>query len=264
MAVAEPRRSTVVGVQVLVVLAVLAIWELAASRRWIDPFFWSRPSEVVSELRRYLRSGEALRDTSFTVRSMLLGFVLGTLTGSAIGLSLWWSRLGARVVEPLIVAAHAVPKLTFAPLFIIVFGLGMESKVAMVVALTVIATAITAHAGVRAIDQDLVTMVVSLGGSRPQVFRKVIVPATMPWIVSALRLNIGLSLTGAVVGEMIGSRSGLGRMVFHASTVYNVGLIWAGALLLAAIAITMYAVVGWIERRVLGGVLHTSAPPQRR
>lgn len=261
---AEPSTWTVLAVQVLVVGGLLALWELAAEQGWIDEFFWSRPTEVVRELRAYIDTGELWTDTTFTVRSMVLGFCLGTAAGSVAGLSLWWSRLAARVVEPLVVAAHAVPKLAFAPLFIIVFGLGVQSKVAMVVALTVITTTITAHGGVKAIDQDLVTMVQSLGASRAQVFRKVIVPAAMPWIVSALRLNIGLSLTGAVVGEMIGSRAGLGRMVFHASTVYNVGRIWAGALLLAGVAIVMYALVGALERRVLGGVLHSSPVGRRR
>jgi len=259
----EPTRATVAAVQVAVVVGMLALWELAAHQGWVDPFFWSQPTEVARELRRYLSSGDAWTDASFTIRSMLIGFCLGTFSGTAIGLALWWSRLAARVVEPLIVAAHAIPKLAFAPLFVLVFGLGVQSKVAMVIALTVVTAAITAYAGVKAIDQDLVTMVTSLGASRRTVFRKVVVPSTLPWVLSALRLNIGLSLTGAVVGEMIGSRAGLGRMVFNASTVYNVGRVWAGALLLAAVALLMYATIGWIERRVLGGVLH-AAPTGRR
>ncbi len=258
----QPRRSTVFALQVGIVVLLLCAWELAASQDWIDPFFWSQPTEVASEARRYFGSGEVWTDSFFTIRSAVIGFILGTTLGSTLGMSLWWSTLAARVVEPLIVAAHAVPKLAFAPLFVIIFGLGLQSKVAMVIALTLVTTALTAHAGVKAVDPDLITLLDSLGASKAQVFRKVVAPSALPWIASALRINIGLSLTGAIVGEMIGSRQGLGRMVFHAATVYNVGRIWTGAMLLAAIALTMYAAVSWLERRVLRGLLHTQERPR--
>jgi NitT/TauT family transport system permease protein len=258
----QPKRSTVLALQLAIVALLLGLWELAATQEWIDPFFWSQPTEVASEARRYFASGDVWTDSFFTVRSAVIGFIMGTTLGSTLGMSLWWSTLAARVVEPLIVAAHAVPKLAFAPLFVIIFGLGLQSKVAMVIALTLVTTALTAHAGVKAVDPDLITLLDSLGASKVQVFRKVVAPSALPWIASALRINIGLSLTGAIVGEMIGSRQGLGRMVFHAATVYNVGRIWTGAMLLAAIALTMYASVSWLERRVLRGLLHTQERPR--
>ena len=144
------------------------------------------------------------------------------------------------------------------------FGLGITSKVALVTASTFVITALTAHAGIKAIDHDLVTLLFSLGGSRWQVFRKVVVPSTMPWIVSALRLDIGLSLTGAVVGEMIGSKHGLGRMIFEGSALYEVSQVWVGVFTLAALGIVMYVVVGAFERWLLRGILHESEAPTRR
>ncbi|HAS09409.1 MAG TPA: ABC transporter permease [Acidimicrobiaceae bacterium] len=250
---APARRSTVVLLQVVTLGLLIAAWEVAVRVGLIDPFFWSQPSEVVREGRAYIPSAAARADALFTLRSTLIGFVIGNTIGASIGLSLWWSRLGARVVEPLIVSVHAIPKLAFAPLFVIVFGLGTQSKVAMVVALTVVSAALSSHAGTKAVDPDLVALLRSLGASRLQVFRLVVLPSSAPWILAVMRLNIGLALTGAIVGEMVGSREGLGRMIFHAGTVYNVGKVWVGALLLAVLAMGMYATIGWLERRVLGG-----------
>jgi NitT/TauT family transport system permease protein len=253
-----------VAVQVAIVLGLVGLWEVAARRGWIDTFFWSQPSEVVRAARRLVGSGRLLEDTLFTLQSALLGFALGTLVGGTIGLALWWSRFWGQVVEPLIVAAHAVPKLALAPLLVIAFGLGSASKVALVTAATLVVTALTAHAGVKAVDQDLVTMLYSLGASRRQVFRKVVMPSTMPWIVSALRLNIGLGITASVVGEMLGGQHGLGRMIFEGSAVYQVSQVWVGVFTLASIAIAMYVTVGAIERKLLSGVLHGEAPARLR
>ena len=171
--------------------------------------------------------------------------------------------ISTRVVEPLIVAFHAIPELALAPLLVLFFGLGITSKVALVTMSTFVITALTTHAGVKAIDNDLVTLLFSLGGSRGQVFRKVVVPSTMPWIVSALRLGIGLSLTGAVVGEMIGSQHGLGRLIYEGSAVYEVSQVWVGVFTLAFLGIVMYVLVGALERVLLRGMLHGSETPAR-
>jgi NitT/TauT family transport system permease protein len=259
----DERTWVVRAAQVLILLVGLGVWELAARQGWIDEFFWSKPSSVVNKFGDYLDNGRLLHDTAFTVRSAMVGFVAGTLIGAVIGLSLWWSRFAARVVEPFIVAFHAIPKLALAPLFVLVFGLGLSSKIAVVVALTVVTSALSAHAGVKAVDADLLTLMWSLGASRAQVFRKVVVPAAAPWIIAALRINIGLSLTGAIVAEMVASQRGLGRLIVYAGSIYDVSLIWVGAFTLAFVAIAMYALVGFLERALLRGVLHGAEPVAR-
>ena len=159
----------------------------------------------------FFTTGDAWTDISFTFRSTIFGFLLGTTAGSLLGLSFWWSRNYAAIVQPYIICLESIPKLALAPLIILVFGIGLASKVAVATALTLVVSTLTTYAGVKALDPDGEKLFYSLGATRMQVFRKLVVPFCLPWIISVLRVNIGLALTGAIVGEFIASQHGLGR-----------------------------------------------------
>jgi NitT/TauT family transport system permease protein len=258
----EPRPLAPAWVlvgRVAAILGAIAAWELATRLHLLDSFFWSTPSAIWATWLKTVQAGTALQDTLFTFRSTLLGFALGTGLGAAIGLAFWWSRYLARIVEPLLIAFHAMPKLALAPVVVLVFGLDLPSKVAMAVAMTIVVTALTAYAGVKSVDPDLEKLLFTLGASRWQVFTKVIVPWTLPWVISALRLNIGLALSGAVVGEFIGSRQGLGRMIAYAGQTYDIALVWVGVFTLSALALVLYLAVGQVERYLLKGMLHEAS-----
>lgn len=233
---------------------VLVGWEIGVRARWIDPFFWSSPGQIIVTGYIFVTSGSALFDTWFTVQSTLLGFVIGTLAGGCIGLSLWWSRNLAAIVEAYLVLFNAIPKIALAPLLILVFGIGLASKVALASSLTVVVTALAAYSGVREVDPDLVRMMFSLGARRRDIFLKVVVPSSLPWIASSLRINIGLALSGSIVGEFISSRYGLGKMILYAGTTYEMALIWVGIVILSIVALAMLRVVELLERVVLRGM----------
>ena len=246
--------------QIGIVLAIIVLWEIAARRMWIDPFFWSQPSKIADTFSRFVGSGAALSDTLFTLRATILGFILGTLTGALIGLSFWWSRNYAAIARPFLVCVEAIPKLALAPLIVLVFGIGLASKVALSVALTLVVTTLTTYTAVSATDRDAERMLYSLGASRRQVFSKLVIPATLPWIVSCLRVNIGLSLTGAVIGEFISSQQGLGRQILYAGQVFDIALIWVAVSILSTLSIIMYVLVGHLETFLLKGLRHGSQP----
>jgi NitT/TauT family transport system permease protein len=237
----------IVASQLLILVAVIGGWELAARAGWIDAFFWSRPSAVWKTLIIFFTEGDAWTDIGFTFRSTILGFIIGTTAGSLLGLSFWWSRNYAAVAQPYIICFESMPKLALAPLIILVFGLGVTSKVVIAVALTVVVSTLTAYAGVKALDPDGEKLFYSLGASRWQVFRKLVVPFCLPWIISVLRVNIGLALTGAIVGEFISSQHGLGRTIFYAGSTYEIALVWVAVFVLSALAVIMYAAVSWLE-----------------
>ena len=237
-------------------LAVLGLWQGGVALGVIDGFFWSSPSKIAASFAVYLTHGDALTDIGYTFRSTLIGFVLGTGIGSAIGLSFWWSPNYAAVAQPYLVAFESMPKLALAPLIILIFGLGIASKVAIAVALTVVVSCLTTFSGVRAIDQDGERLFYSLGASRWQVFQKYVIPGVLPWVISILRVNIGLALTGAVVGEFISAEHGLGRAILYAGETYDVALVWSGVLLLSALSFAMYIAVSWLERLLVKGVTH--------
>jgi NitT/TauT family transport system permease protein len=239
--------SVIVLVQAGILVACIALWELAAATRIIDPFFWSRPSAIWSTLTIFFTEGDAFVDIVYTFRSTIMGFVIGTLMGSLLGMSMWWSRNYARIVQPYIICLESIPKLALAPLIVLVFGLGLASKVAIATALTLIVTALTAHAGVQSVDKDQERLFYSLGASRRQVFTKLVAPTCVPWIISILRVNIGLALTGSIVGEFVASQHGLGRTILYAGSTYDIALVWVAVLVLSVLSIVMYAGVSWLE-----------------
>jgi NitT/TauT family transport system permease protein len=233
--------------QIGILIAFISLWEVAARSGWISSFFWSQPSAIWKTLQIFFTEGDAWTDISYTFRSTILGFTIGTIAGSLIGLSFWWSRNYAAIVQPYIICFESLPKLALAPLIILVFGLGLTSKVAIATALTVVVSTLTTYAGVKALDPDGEKLFYSLGATRWQVFCKLVVPFCIPWTISVLRVNIGLALTGAIVGEFIASQHGLGRAILYAGQTYDIALVWVAVLVLSTLAIVMYAAVSWLE-----------------
>lgn len=249
-----PHRAGVVAIRVLVLVGLIGGWEVAARTGLIDPFFFSLPSDIWATGVVAVTEGSVLSDTVYTFSSTILGFLLGTLGGVVIGLSFWWSRRYAMVAEPFVIAFEAMPKLALAPIVVLVLGIGISSKIAMATALVIVVQALNAHGGVKAVDRDLTRMLASLGATRWQIFTKVVVPTALPWIVSGLRVTIGLALAGAIVGEYIGSTQGIGRMIQYAGSTYEIALIWVGIAILAVLSMLLYAAVGAIERRFLSSL----------
>jgi NitT/TauT family transport system permease protein len=244
----------IVAVQAGILVGIVALWEVAANYGVIDAFFWSQPSAIFRTLSIFFTSGDAWTDIGFTFRSTILGFLIGTTAGSLLGLSFWWSRNYAGVVQPYIICFESLPKLALAPLVVLVFGIGIASKIAIATALTIVVSTLTTYAGVKAVDPDGERLFYSLGATRLQVFRKLVVPSCLPWTISVLRVNIGLALTGAVVGEFIASQHGLGRAILYAGQTYDIALVWVAVLVLSTLSVIMYVSVSWLERVLRKGV----------
>jgi NitT/TauT family transport system permease protein len=158
---------------------------------------------------------------------------------------------GAAVLRPYLIALNGLPKIALAPLIIVWFGIGLSSKIAIAAIITFIVAVITALQGAKEVDADLVKLLRSLGASRVKTWRTVIVPGAMPWIVAAFRLNVGFALIGAVVGEYIASKEGLGYMIYYAGVLYDLNAVWVGIATLMVVALLMYGAIDLIERRLL-------------
>lgn len=184
-----------------------------------------------------------------TAFEAIVGFLIGSTLGSLVGLLLWLNEPIARTLRPFIVAINGVPKIAFAPLIIIWFGVGIESKIAIAAILTFIVSLITTYNGSLETDPDLLRLLRSLGASRYQAWRKVVVPSSVPWVFSALRLNVGFALIGAVVGEYISSQLGLGYLVYHSGVLYDLNSVWVGIFALMAVALIIDRCVTELNRR---------------
>lgn len=236
--------------QILLIGGFLLLWEVAIRYGWIKVYLYGQPTGVWRELVKGLTTGTLIRDTWVTTQETVLGFLIGGILGSIAGLALWLSPTAAAVLRPLMVALNGLPKISLAPLIIVWFGIGMESKIAVAAIITFIVAMITSFDGSQEIDNDYVRMLKAIGASRFDIFRMVIVPGSLPWIASAFRLNIGFAMIGAVVGEYISAEQGLGYYVYYAGTLYNLNGVWGGIIVLMIVALVLDAIVGWIERRM--------------
>ena len=237
--------------QIAILVVIIGAWEIGVQRGSISGFLFGAPSGVAETGWRLISSGELLEHSAYTLWASVLGFVIGTVAGSLPGLLLWYSPYIARVVEPFLVAINSVPKIAFAPLVILWFGTGIGSKVALSISLTSIVALLAAFQAAKDSDPDIQRMMMSLGASKGQVFRKVIIPSSMPYIIGTFRINIGFALVGTVVGEFISSKYGIGHIIFVASGLYDLNTVWVGIFALMLIGFVLYAGVDVVENRLL-------------
>ena len=246
-----PEAVVRFGLQLLTIAVVLGLWEGGVRLGWISAFLFGSPVGIAQYAVKAILDGSLFYDTWVTVFEATLGFVIGTIAGSLLGLSLWYSPFVARTVEPLVVAFNSVPKIAFAPIIILWFGTGLTSKVALAISLTAIVALIAAYQAAKDADTDLQGLMVTLGANKHQIFYSVIVPSSLPAIVATFRINVGFGLVGAVVGEFISSQRALGHLIFTASSLYDLNTVWLGLFTLMAVGFVLYFVIDWVERRLL-------------
>lgn len=248
------KLRTIRLLRLLVAVLVFAGWEVFTRIGVMDPYFWSSPGAILKTTWTQMTEGKLLSDIAYTSSATILGFIFGTLCGALLGLSFWWSRTYAGVSEPYLIILNAMPKLALAPVLVILLGIGFFSKVALAFSMTVVVSALSAYSGVKSVDPDMEKLMYSLGAKRRQVFTKVVVPWSMPWIISSLRINIALALAGAIVGEFIASRQGVGRMIMYAGTILDINLVWVGVVVLSVLSMLMYWGVVVLEKWLAKGL----------
>jgi NitT/TauT family transport system permease protein len=229
----------------------LIVWHLLTAGQPQRQFIFSSPAQVVSALWRLSCSGELIRNAGVTIFEAVCGFLLGTTVGAAIGLSLWYSRLVARIAQPYITALATVPIFALAPIIIVWFGIGIMSKIMLAFLSTVAVAIVQAYQGSMSVELRYLRLMQVVGASRWQTFKLVVVPSSLIWVINAMKLNIGLALLGAFIGEFISAEEGLGYMIVKASGLYDMATVLVGVLALIVIALVLTAAIARIERSLL-------------
>lgn len=242
--------------RLLIIGIVLFLWQVGVNHKIIDPFLMGAPLGIAAEAWRMIGTGQLLTDTIATVQATVAGFLGGSILGSLCGLLLWYAKRLARILDPFFIALNGLPKIALAPMIIIWFGSGMFSKVALAFIATFVVAVLTAYQGSHQIDQSLVNMMRSLGATKRQIFAKLVIPATMPWIISAFRLNIGFALIAEIGGEFIASDKGLGRLIFVNGNLFNLNAVWVGVFTLMLVAASLYFLITQIEKRLFSWSKH--------
>ena len=248
------HKALVYSLRFLLLAGILGGWEIAVSN-WLDPFFYSKPSLIWDKLVVWFTDGTAQgsiwTQIGVTLQEAVIGFLLGSLVGVVLGILLGRARLLAEVISPYIQALNAVPRIVLAALFVIWFGLGMESKIATAFVLVFFPVFFNAFQGAREVDRNLVNNARILGAGRAQVLWSIVVPSSTSWILASLHTAFGFALIGAIVGEYTGATRGLGLLISTAQGSFDAAGIYAGMLITTVLALLAEVVLGLAERRLL-------------
>ena len=242
------RRRLVLALQIPQLVVFLGWWELSARLGWVDAFIVSSPSRVVHTLVGLQASGELWLHIGTSCLEVVVGFVLGTLLGTLIAIGLWWSELLSRVLDPYLVVLNALPKTALGPVFIVWIGAGTESIIAMTIAISIFVTILNMHVGFLSTDREKIRLMQTLGATRHQILWRLVIPANYATLFNTLRVNVGLSWVGVIMGEFLVSKAGLGYLIVYGSQVFNMDLVMATVLVLAVAAVVMYQLVLWLEK----------------
>jgi NitT/TauT family transport system permease protein len=246
------RRTRLVrAVQLLILLALLGLWEVAGRMRWMDVLIFSYPSKVFRQIGQDAWSGELWPHIGMTVTETVIGFLLGTLVGTLLAVLIWWSPFLSRVLDPYMVVFNSMPKVALGPIFIVLFGGGFTAIVATTLSITVITTTLVVYTSFKETDGNYIKVIRTFGGTKRHILTKVMLPASFPTIVSTLKVNVGLSWVGVIVGEFLVAKVGLGYLIIYGFQVFNFTLVFASLVIIAVVATLMYQMVVYAEHRLV-------------
>src|SRR5690625_2891236 len=237
--------------QIIIFISTFSLWEYASRMHWIDPLIFSSPSRVVSLLWEKFADGSMFLHLQVTLFETVLGFIIGTVSGIIIATVLWSSKRLANILDPYLVILNAMPKVALGPIIIVALGPGYFSIIAMGAIVSVIITTIVVYSAFREVDPNFEKVLKSFGATRWQCFTEAIFPATLPTMISTLKVNVGLSWVGVIVGEFLVSKHGLGYLIIYGFQVFDFTLVMASLILIAICAAIMYKLVEGLERQLI-------------
>jgi NitT/TauT family transport system permease protein len=252
LAIEPPKETGSFGMvlwQAALGLAILFMWQ-GVSGRLVDNFFISNPVDVFRRLAGWTLDGSIFVHLWATLYATSVGFAIGAVIGAVMGIWLGISTFASRLLNPYLNALNALPKVALAPLFVLWFGLGIESKIALAAVLVLFLVFLNTFAGVRQVDQDLIDGARLMRATRLQVITKVIVPSALSWLFAGLRVSVPYALIGAVLGEMIASNRGLGYLVQFSGAQFDTAGVFAVLIVIALLAMALNFVVDIVQNRM--------------
>jgi len=242
-------KNAVTISRIIILTAIFALWEIAANMKWIDPFIMSQPSRIVNTIMNLSKDGSLFLHTGVTIYETIIGFISGTVLGTLVAIVLWWSNFTARVLDPYLVVLNALPKTALGPIILVWIGGTTGSIIVMALLLSIIVTILNVYQSFKSCDEDKIKLLKTFGATKVQILRKVVFPSSIPEIISTLKINVGLSLVGVIVGEFLVSKAGLGYLIIYGGQVFKMDLVMTSVIILAVAAAFMYLSVSWIEKK---------------
>lgn len=237
--------------RILIFLGFLLLWEVSARKGWIDSFIFSSPTAVVRNFIEMSRSQELFTHIGVTVAETLLSFFLVVVLGTGAAVLLWACPRLSRILEPYLVVLNSLPKSALAPLLIVWLGANMRTIVVAGMSVAIFGSIINLYTGFHETDPEKCKLIATLGGTKRDELTKIVLPSSVPLILSVMKVNIGLCLVGVIIGEFIGARQGLGYLIIYSSQTFKLTTVLMSILILCIIAMILYGILNLVEKHCL-------------
>lgn len=244
----KKERRHILTWQIGIIITFVGMWEVLAKAGLINTFLLSSPSAICKLFLTYLKDGSIFIHVAISVWETVLGFAIGTILGIAIAILLWWSPTFERICDPFLVVLNALPKTALAPILIVWAGAGVRGIVVIAITISIIATILSAYNYFSNVEEEKVQMLKSFGATKYQILTKLILPSNIGNIINIIKINIGLSWVGVIVGEFLVSRNGIGYLIVYGGQVFRLDLVMMGVVVLAICALIMYQAVNLLEK----------------
>lgn len=244
------KKMMILCSQLGILIVFLSLWEILAQCGAINTLIMSSPSRILSTIGDLYTSGDLFYHIGITLYETVLGFAIATILGCLIAILLWWSETLRKILDPYIVVLNSLPKIALGPIIIIWFGAGIQSIVVICVLISIIITIISMLNAFRECDNDKILLMKSMGANKFQILTKLILPYSLPQFVSVLKISVGMSWVGSIIGEYLVSSAGLGYLIVYGSQVFKLDLVMASTLILCVLACLMYFAVALLEKYV--------------
>ena len=235
--------------QWVIMVLFLTFWEVGARVGFINAFVFSSPSGVVETIASMAKDGTLWYHTGITLAETFLSFFLILIFGIGIAVLLWWNTKLSKIFEPYLVMLNSLPKSALAPVFIVWLGANMKTIIVAAVSVAVFGSVLTLYHSFAETEEDKLKLILTLGGGKKEILTKVILPGNIPTVISLMKVNLGLSLVGVIIGEFLAAKAGLGYLIIYASQVFKLDIVITSIFLLCVISVLLYHGIARLEKR---------------
>ena len=234
--------------QIIILLVIIFIWEYLSNKNIINAFIYSSPSKIVKTIIDLYKNGNLFNHIWITIYETIISFLLATLLGTFMAILLWYNKFLYKVIDPYLTILNSLPKVALGPIIIILCGANIKSIIIMALLISLIITIANVYSGFVNTDKNMIKLMKSFNASKWQMLRYLVIPYNYPVIINSLKINVGMSLVGVIMGEFLVSKSGIGYLINYGSQVFNLNLVFAGIIILLIVSYLMYLIVLYIEK----------------
>lgn len=244
------RKIYVKWIRIIIFIAFFLLWELSARIGLLDPFIFSSPGRILKSFYSMTLNGSIFYHTGITIFETLLSFFLVTLFGILLAVLLWMNKSLSDILEPYLVVLNSLPKTALAPVLIVWLGNNMKTIIVTAVSVAVFGTILTMYTGFQSVDPEKIKLIYTFQGTKKDVLSKVIIPSTIPLLISTMKVNIGLSLVGVIIGELLAANAGLGYLIIYGSQVFKLDWVMMSIVILCIVSGLLYYTISLVEKKI--------------